>query len=50
MGDGEDLLSRPREAISSTKEGNAVIAGWRGKGDGKGGGALGDLEEGGRER
>ena len=30
VGGGEDLLSRPREAMSSTKEGNAVIARIRG--------------------
>ena len=44
VGEGEDLLllSRPREAMSSTKEGKAAIArGWGGGGSGTG--ALGDL-------
>ena len=42
MGEGEDLLSRPRVAMSSTKEGNAVIA-CREGGGGRGRGASGDV-------
>ena len=54
VGEGEDflLLSRPRVAMSSTKEGNAVIArsegGEEGEGRRKKTGAVGDLGKGGR--
>jgi len=47
VGGEEDLLSRPRVAMSWTKEGNAVIA-LSGGGGGGGTGALGDLGREGR--
>ena len=45
VGEGEDLLSRPRVAMSSTKEGNAVIACGE-EGGGRGRGASGGTLEG----